>query len=295
MGPDRAVEQVAELCSSGVKLTSGPLNDTYAVVHEGTRLFVRHRVVRDPAYGQTFAAERYIGDTVRAIGIRVPALRGVVTDRNGYETYALFDYIDGTRPDYTAPSTLTEIAEILARLHQIHGTELGNIGEPLSHASVAPFLADLIVTELARQPHNDLAALAENAHAWIRILFDSEPIRLVHGDVHGGNWLRDRDGHLWLIDWEACRWRVAASDFNQLRHHWLDADQERQLLDAYLQRTDATHDRAETLELQISAMRLLWHLRTYNFFTLVRHENPMRHESHLRAVEDLARVLTVTA
>lgn len=109
-------------------------------------------------------------------------------------------------------------------------------------------------------------------------VFRNEPVVLCHGDVHAGNWLPDRASRLWLVDWEAARFRVAASDFNQLHWHWLDRKSQDLLLGHYAHISGRD---LRPLYAQVGVTRLLWHLRTYNFYTLVQGEAPGAHAAHL--------------
>ena len=115
-------------------------------------------------------------------------------------------------------------------------------------------------------------------------LFAGEPVVLCHGDIHRGNVIGDVTGQLWLVDWEAVRFRVAAADFNQLHQDWLTQAQERIVVDEYVRLTG--HE-PERLRRQIAFLRVLWHLRTLNFHIRVHGQTIDSQRRHVEGIRAL--------
>lgn len=256
----------------GRKITDGSLNATYQITLAGRPAFVRERLVRDQEYGQVFAGERHLPSSITS-ALRVPALRQIVAER-----FAVFEWVDGAPPDWTNPEVLDALAAALVTIHCHTGDDLGDLGRDRRKVPVAGFLAELLATEHRRLPKKLRARLRMPDTAEE---FCDEAIRLCHGDVHPGNFLW-RDGELWVLDWEAARFRVAAADFNQLHHSWLDDAGQRRVLDRYCALTG--RDAGPFLR-QVRILRALWHLRTFNFHTLVLGANPAAYRQHLEAAE----------
>lgn len=268
------------LCATGRPITKGPLNDTYAATLGGRAVFVRHRVLDDPCYGQTFAGERHVGPLLSG-RVRVPEILQVVADERGVDRFAVFEFVDGHAPDWDDPEVLTALADRLLDVHAIPADGLGDVGGPLSRTAVPEHLLGLLRRECELLPaHAGPLRGAADLLTGAMTCFEKEEPCLCHGDVHRGNWLVDRAGELWTLDWEAARFRVAAADFNQMRAGWLTAEQEEIVLSRYLERSG--RDRT-VFTRQIAILRLLWHLRTYNFQVLVRGRSPRRHLENLGA------------
>lgn len=111
--------------------------------------------------------------------------------------------------------------------------------------------------------------------------FAGEAPCLCHGDVHRRNVLIAPNGRVILLDWEAVRYRVAAADFNQTRVDWLCPATDATTVAAYADRTGRD---AGVFATQVAILRLLWHLRTYNFEVRVRRGARNVHAHHLEAV-----------
>ena len=272
-----------QVCSSGHLIVSGPLNDAHRVTVHGEALFVRWRQVFDTEYGQSFAGERQVPTEI-AHRAAIPQLRHLVRDETGREAIAVFDWIDGRKP--RCGELPDDLIDLLAAVHEIPAPGFGNLGGPYATDEAGPFIGALIVTEAERLhqrgPETDARHAAEAALEHL-VCFAGEPPCLCHGDIHRDNVIIKRDGAIALVDWEAVRYRVAAADFNQLTVDWLSEEQAGKVVAAYAERCG--RDR-RTLGAQIALMRLLWHLRTYNFKVLVRRERPSRHLRHLRAATD---------
>ncbi|MGH8261619.1 MAG: phosphotransferase family protein, partial [Steroidobacteraceae bacterium] len=189
-----AFAEVTQLCRDGTLINHGPLNDTYRVRAGRIPLFVRHRVLRDVAYGQTFAAEEYLPKSV-IHHIRVPRLYRVITDDLGQRTYALFEFVAGRQPDWSGPDILDELAVILARIHAVAGDAFGEICGPFKVENAPDYLYGLLDIELSRLGMSYRKALCfANSSTRLTQLFQafsSERPCLCHGDVHAGNFLTD--------------------------------------------------------------------------------------------------------
>lgn len=268
---------------SGRLIVAGPLNNAYEVTIAGLRLFVRERVVVNAEYGQQFAAERHLMGLL-GTAVRVPRFIKVILDHSGGERFALFEFVAGTPPDWSDARTIRALADTLAAVHVVAGRRLGNITGPFSDLPVRPYLAGLMNTEAFRLTVDPALGLAVARFADSLDIFDDEPIVLCHGDVHPGNFLTGIDAALWTLDWEACRYRVAAADFNQIAYQWMDPHQEQLLLDAYCDRTGRDGGRFRE---QVRALRLLWHIRTFNFYVNILHQDIDRYEPHLTAARGL--------
>ena len=266
-----------QACEGAECVHRGPLNVGYRVVTaELGAAFVRLRLVHDEQYGQTFAAERYL-EPASVAGINIPSLLAFSDE----PAIAAFEWIDGSAPNWTS-SALRQLASALARLHENTGAGFGDIAAPKIKSDAPRYLWQLFRTELHRARSAALPAdLAHNRTAQLRKLFDifvDEVPRLVHGDIHAGNLLQDKSGLLWLLDWEAARYRVAASDFNQAHTGWLTAEQDATLLTMYCCLTDRNE---AAFRRQVQLMRALWHLRTFNFTNLVLRSAAAEDDHHL--------------
>jgi hypothetical protein len=284
--------EVVRLCRSGTLITRGPLNDTYRVEVGRTPLFVRQRVLRDSAYGQTFAAEEYLPQSILR-RMRIPYLHGVLTDPIGQRTYALFEFVVGDQPDWGRADVLNDVAANLERIHAISGNAFGDICGPFKDGNAADYLYGLLDIEVSRlkTPHSKPPSFAESPMMLAQLfeVFSSEQPCLCHGDIHSGNFLRDAEGRIWTLDWEAARFRVAAADFNQIQTGWLSRNQQLQLVARYCHLTGRN---IENFYTQVRLLQLLWHVRTYNFEILVRNMPPERYGHHIMEASEIFSLLT---
>lgn len=270
------------LCAAGELITRGPLNDTYVGIVSEEPVFIRHRVLIDDQYGQTFAAERLLPATLRDT-VPIPTVRQIVTDEENRERFAIFEHIDGTTPEWNSSEVLFALASVLACVHGYMSESFGNLGGSQSHEGAEPYLRSLIEDEVTRLRSvvEDVPFVDKKGRlAIVTSCFESEKPTLCHGDVHAGNWMQDRTGRVWAVDWEAARYRVSAADFNQLHLGWLSPVQQRLVLDVYLELTG--RDKADLLT-QIAVLRFLWHLRTFNFHVIIRGMSPNAYREHLDA------------
>lgn len=272
---------VEESCQSGRLIVSGPLNDAYEVSLLGGKRFVRHRTVDDEDYGQTFAGERFLPADL-FLKVRIPTLQQLVLDTGGTVRFAVFEYVEGEPPDWENPSMLDDLASVLLEIHNFEGPGYGDIGGPFQQTRAGDFIVGLIADELerlSRATHLELALIGRRPElARFTAAFEGELPRLCHGDVHAANFLADTMGSIWALDWEAARYRVPAADFNQLHNGWLSKQGQGAVLNRYLE--GSGRSRAE-FEAQIRILRLLWHLRTYNFSTQILGALPGSQVDHL--------------
>jgi aminoglycoside phosphotransferase (APT) family kinase protein len=276
----RDAEAWEQLCSGGLLIARGALNDAYRVSVDNRRYFVRQRKVFDSEYGQTFAGERYVPPQLAA-SLGVPELLDVVADKTGRETFAIFEWVPG-RPA-TAAIDPDALARLLVEVH-VPAAAFGDILGPHARSDAPAFLAALLDAEVGRLDSTS-GMQREAATAGRAVLaglecFRYESVCLCHGDVHAGNVLVEESGRLRLVDWEAVRYRVAAADFNQLHHEWLTDSADCALIARYAELTGRD---VETFSSQVRALRCLWHIRTFNFHVLVRREPVRRHQRHLEA------------
>jgi aminoglycoside phosphotransferase (APT) family kinase protein len=283
---DLGVVEVRLACAQGHLIVRGPLNDAYRVTLRGQLVFVRHRTVRDAEYGQTFAAEQYVYELLDS-RVRIPRLLALVADQ-GEPAYAVFDFVSTQLTDWTSMRALAELAHTLAAIHEVRGEKLGYVGQEGLEVDAADYLRQLYADELSRtEPQVQRAIGSDYLTNWlcaVRDLFEDEPIVLCHGDVYQPNVLTDLAGNLWLIDWEAARYRVAASDFNQMRHGWLTYSQEQAVMREYVRLTGVDLDR---LSGQVVSLRVLWHVRTLNFYMRVHSQSIQQQWPHIAAARCL--------
>ncbi|WP_371599956.1 phosphotransferase family protein [Streptomyces sp. NBC_00564] len=283
---DVTAAETERACGEGRLITAGPLNNTYAVTLRGRPVFVRHRVVRDVEYGQTFAAERFVYGLLGP-SVNVPRLLFLCED-DGKSAYAGFEFLVEEPTNWRAPGALTFLAEALAAVHGVTAQELGNVGGPDGGTAIVPYLRGLFESELDRAPRDLTREVGhDRLRCWIgetAALFDGEPVTLCHGDVRDANIVTDRVGQNWLVDWEAARFRVAAADFNQLHYGWLAASQEESVHERYVELTGRD---SGLLAEQIRSLRILWHLRTMNFYLLVHHQSFAEQHRHVRFIDEL--------
>lgn len=275
---DRDLAEIQRACTAGRLIVAGPLNNAYSAELDGRPVFIRQRVVQNEEYGQTFAAERFV---YRLLGqnIRVPPLLYIGKD-NIRPVCAVFEFVPSIPTDWTDPDNLIRLAETLASIHEIRGDRLGDIGQESDADDVVEFLYTLYTNEICRAPSevvDDLGhGILESWATGVESVFRNEPIVLCHGDIRAANILSDEEANLWLVDWEAARFRVAGSDFNQIHFGWLNRDQEEAVVAEY---SKMTSREPGALRTQINSLRILWHIRTLNFYTRV-HCRPVSEQSN---------------
>jgi aminoglycoside phosphotransferase (APT) family kinase protein len=283
--------QIRTWCREGRVITRGPLNVAYEISVDGRKAFVRQRISDDDEYGQTFAAERFLPAALTS-RVRVPRLVQVLNDELDAPRFAVFEFIDGVSPDWSRTDSMDKLAEILLETHQHLGSGFGNVGEVLEATKADSFIGRLIDNELSRLPPSilltrTLLGYRDLISASMRLFAGEAPV-LCHGDVHPANFLSDHDGQLWALDWEAARFRVAAADFNQTHLGWLTESQQTALLKIYSIRSGRVPD---LFCAQVRILQLLWHIRTFNFYTLILGRQCALEKDHLHKAIEIARSL----
>jgi aminoglycoside phosphotransferase (APT) family kinase protein len=136
----------------------------------------------------------------------------------------LMSFVDGTsvaprilrRPEYEAAraSLTSQLAEALARIHQIDPSELGNV---LPAAGSDPAVAQIDEWERQLDEIGEPLPAVELGLRWLRANAPqpAEP-RLVHGDFRLGNFIVDESGLAAVIDWELAHLGDPAEDIGWL-------------------------------------------------------------------------------
>lgn len=276
---------------AGNLIAKGVLNNTYRIEISQEIYFVRERILNTSTdYGQSFAGERYIPKSLKKI-IPIPSLLGVVSDATERERYAIFDYIPSIETKWSSETLGTLVNYFLS----IHGYSRKWPGKPRDSREkyeINEYIKKIFSNEIIRLSESDRAIngigrrIAKIANLLPR--YKDDDICLCHGDVRHANFLTGRDGKLWLIDWEAIRYRVPASDFNQLTHDWLTEEEDIELIIKYCKLRNIVFS---VFLLEVLAYRVLWHLRTYNFEVNIRGGKKSDFDYHLgRAKEILNKV-----
>ena len=180
------------------RLKYGFANDNYVAVCEGGERSVV-RVMREHTLAEFVLELCYLDRIARAGLPIVPYLVAPTGERvfhfNGHRVSAL-RWLDAAHPPAT-PEVCAEVGAFLARLHRIPPAGI----PPRTH-----WLLESTMAARARKLHAASVSAARPALSgyWALAPFDfSEQTRcIVHGDVHGGNLLREKEGSLFLIDWE---------------------------------------------------------------------------------------------
>jgi aminoglycoside phosphotransferase (APT) family kinase protein len=269
-------------------LQDGPINTTFRFTWNEGNYVARKRLPNLSRTNQLFAAERFVEPVLRG-RLRMPELLAVRLRR---EKMAIFRHIDNIPPDWTDHSIQEQLVRALIAVHSIPGHGLGGVNMPRRVVGQARYLWRMFDREFflfcrtAPLSAGEASALRREKAAFE--LFEERQPTLCHGDVHSLNFLQDRSGQLWTIDWEAARYRFPEADFNQMHTGWLSEEIERRVLTAYCA-TAGLELGAFTRG--VRAFRILWHLRTYNFFVEGRKDDAARHLSH---VERLRRFMEET-
>lgn len=268
------VNDVRAACEAGQLVAVGVNNNAYVTTLYGQSVFIRERTVDHGPYLQTFAGERFVADLfAESLVVNIPRLHAVVVDECRLERYAVFDAIEGS-PLTWGSDDITALANVLATIHDVRGTGLGDVRGPFHYGEPGAFIDAVLQAEISRVEYGSpmdsvLRPLRKGFD--VSPVFSGEPTCLCHGDVHRDNFMRDTSGRLWALDWEAAKYRVAAADFNQLRNGWLDAAGQDELLRTY---AEIRGRYIIDFSRQIAILTLLWHVRTYNFFTAVKGVSP---------------------
>lgn len=243
-------------------IVSGPLNDAYKVTIDGRPYFVRVRTYYgDSSFAQTFAAERIVYPLLPSM-VRRPLLQQVGTLPSTSRQFAVFDWLEGASYSWTR-SHAAQLTDALAVVHSVRGPGFGPIQRSSNDAAstASEFLRMLFEAEIELLRTYDNPNTLQSLVDWTEV-FDAESPCLCHGDVYGANLLITEDDLLYLIDWEAARWRVAAADFNQVHVGWLSRRAQSFLIDRYAELTGRS---PREFRRQVAVLQAFWHLRTANF------------------------------
>lgn len=265
------------------EITNGMMNVTYKIVLEGQlgAFILRIRTFHDSEYGQEFTAERFAYYLTKEVRINTPKLYYVCTDKSIYGyPFAIFEFIEGDLLDgvLTNPKTskskrlklLKDLGEILHEIHKIKGPGFGTITSIwFSAEERRNFWHKLFFAESEKLLNVDADLgykYKELINTWLNYLetlpSDLGDPRLVHGDIQGRNIIVSKDNQLWLIDWEAARFRIAPYDFAQIKYLNLKNDPEGWscLLNSYIKASGNTIKK-EQIERAINICQFFWQLR----------------------------------
>jgi aminoglycoside phosphotransferase (APT) family kinase protein len=243
----RLLEQ-AGIAGSVRKVTNiatGLLNEVYQTeLDNGKQLIIRKRIFQHQEYGQQFASERYVYEFIKGKKIYKPHLYHVCNDTTSNPfPVAVFEYISGPTADKifgdsTSDKThcfqlLDQLAYALSEIHSVTGTGYGSIMDiNFPPDQTDKFLSHLFSKETERLCKVDasLAKAYDKAQQkWVMYICSLPPELtrscVVHGDIHGRNLIAHKIDQLFLIDWEASRYRMALFDFGQFRFLNLKDDQ----------------------------------------------------------------------
>jgi Ser/Thr protein kinase RdoA (MazF antagonist) len=119
----------------------------------------------------------------------LPHHAGATVIRVAGRPVSVWPYIEGSRVDDDDPCQRAQAAELLARLHQVFGSQRGRFGP-------RPDGGGTVTTRAIQHGDSEL-------HRWVRA-FDAEArwTQPIHGDFYAGNLLA-RSGHIVaLLDWD---------------------------------------------------------------------------------------------
>ena len=213
-------EAVRYACGENVSITGrtpvsgGDINRAYALeLSDGSRLFMKANRRENKDF---FRAEAEGLSAIRQTGtVRTPEVLALGTD--GSDSYLLMEYISAGRGGRKSSE---ELGTELARMHSadtsgfVHGGKFGFAGDNYIGAGFqinTPeetwtdfFIKRRLMPQFERaaryfdsEERKKFGSLLEHLDRYL-----TEPDRpsLIHGDLWGGNYMVDRDGHPWLID-----------------------------------------------------------------------------------------------
>jgi aminoglycoside phosphotransferase (APT) family kinase protein len=207
------------------RIVVGQANEVHAVATEEEVDLVLRLAWRPD---HKLATEAAAIEAVRARGIPAPEVlgRGALDGDGGASAYLLERRLPGVMlrdAGPAAPSVLEPLGELLAAVHAVPVTGVGNLDGDLrgSHASygawfVDVFLDDLLPTTVAALDDDPatVALVHTVAERFVanRSLLDAVPCGLAHGDLSPTNVLV-HDGRIsGIVDWEAVKGAPPAND-----------------------------------------------------------------------------------
>lgn len=280
-------DELKDLTNSGELITDGPLNRAYRIQINEEFYFVKERTLdTHQDYSQSFAGERHLPESLKD-RIPIPSLLGVVSNATGVEKYSVFDYIPSINTKWNDQNIAT-LCKYLSIIHDYRRIWPGRPQEMDANVNINHYIKNIFLAEISKfiESHHVIDEFGKRAAKVISLLpkYGTEDICLCHGDVRDANFLTGRDGRLWLVDWEAIRYRVPASDFNQISHKWINDEEEARLLRSYCEMRNLA---LPNFLLEVQAYRVLWHLRTYNFKVNLCRKKGMSAEYHLWQAQEI--------
>lgn len=211
-------------------LSGGITNQNYRIDTGGESFVLRLGGAKTELLGIDRANEYAATKAAAAIGIS-PEVVGFIQP----EGYLICKFIRGREipPDeMRQPETIREIARALQKIHAL----------PAVHATFSPFQVVRAYDQLAREHGGTV--FPEN-YAWLRERMDEienafapqndAPV-LCHDDLLNGNFLRDEQGNIRVLDWEYAGMGDKFFDLaNFAAHHEFNDAQIETLLDAYFE------------------------------------------------------------
>ncbi len=189
----------------------GALGQIWRVEVDGERYALKELFDQPPTI-ELVEAEAVFVERAVAAGVRAPRphrdLAGRYLVARGEGLWArLYDWVDVTPLDLTAPGTPAAVGTVLARLHNVGApcaTEVdGSPADPWYEQR--PALTDFapaLASGLAWVPR--LRERLSTVPALYAVLAPSDPARLLlcHRDLHPGNVQADAAGQLVVVDWD---------------------------------------------------------------------------------------------
>ncbi len=273
------VEQSAEV------LQDGPINRTFKLSWRGVEYIVRKRLPDLKHTNQFFAAERYVYPLL-SDSVRVPEL--VLSKVSPTRRVAVFKFIAGRAPNWDDARILQQLLNVLSAVHSVRGRGIGAVCRPRRVLDQVSYFRRHYAREMTlfskTAPLSKAEYLLLGKRASGFEMFRDRVPTLCHGDIHPGNFIADSNDALWTIDWEAARFRFPESDFNQMHMNWLTDTQQEQILRDYCA---ATGHAVSQFRAGVTLFRILWHLRTYNFYVEGLNRDPRKYTEHAGRVRTL--------
>ncbi|MBB6554035.1 Ser/Thr protein kinase RdoA (MazF antagonist) [Nonomuraea rubra] len=181
-------------------------------VETGGAVYALKEIFGEPPPEDLVAAELAFARRAAGAGVRSPAghpgLNGRYLVRTPAGTWLrLYDWLDLTPVDLTAPATPDRLGTLLARLHRCAPPATAEPGgrppAPWYHRPPAPHEWEPALasgTAWAGPLRERLAAMPELCAATTPP--DPGELIVCHRDLHPGNVLADRDGTLVVVDWD---------------------------------------------------------------------------------------------
>lgn len=218
-------------------ISTGLLNEVFLVkLVDNQNIIIRNRVFQHDEYGQLFAAEQFVYDLIKGKMVNVPRLYSAFqTHPESDSPFAVFQFIAGKTVDLFFGNAmgnaavqykiLNQLAFSLSEIHSVPGPGYGTMTSiDFNKSQTEDFLWTLFSKEIYKLEKIDLSLMKDYQVVlgkWIKMILSLPQKMLspcvVHGDIHGRNLIVDNHQELFLIDWEASRYRMPLFDFGQLK------------------------------------------------------------------------------